>query len=441
MQKHDFKTKINELSKKKAVRVIRAPFKAVWMLLGHNFRYKVLSLLIAVLLWNYVVANSTDSVRTKTLTGLTGYVSGQTSLTNQGLALADDPNEELSDITVVLEVGRGDFASVSADNVQVTLDLVSVRGEGSREVPLKATSSYGRVVRIVPETVTLTVEPLDSRVLPVNTELSGDQSDDMWYNVSRTNPSTLTVSGAASLVQAVDRVVVSPDVTDASASFTEAEDYTLLDSDGNEIPKSMITRSSSSVSVSVDVYPKKDIPVSDDVTVAVAGEPAEGYCVESVSIQPQSVKAAGEAELLDSVDTLYIEPVDVSGMSQSFSVRASVSALSAFKYVSADEVYVTVNIAEETASAWLEDVMVGFTGKGEGLILTRSEKAVRVYVTGPISQIREIKETGLAVTVDITGMEAGTHSAKMSFPTDIYPDVTFTPENEEIDFTLSEPEE
>ena len=54
--------------------------KATWKLLSKNFGLKVLSLLLAILLWNYVISTNTSITRTKTLNGLTGYVTGQSTL-------------------------------------------------------------------------------------------------------------------------------------------------------------------------------------------------------------------------------------------------------------------------------------------------------------------------------------------------------------------------
>lgn len=81
-----------------------------------------------------------------------------------GSALLTDPVEALSDVTVRLEVAQSLYGQVSADNVQVQLDLSSVRTAGTQAVPLRASCTYGRVVDIIPETVTLTFETLDSRL-------------------------------------------------------------------------------------------------------------------------------------------------------------------------------------------------------------------------------------------------------------------------------------
>lgn len=230
---------ITKIGKNRVIASIVRVFKMLWTILSHNLGLKVLSLIMAVLLWNYVVSSNTSITRTKTLSGLTGYISGQTSLSTYGLAMLENPTEKLSNISVQIEVPQAEYAYPSSDNVQVTLDLTSVRAAGTREVPLKASTSYGRVVRIIPDTVTLTFEPLDSRQIPINAQIGGTQQENYWYNVVRCNPSTLTVSGASSVVQSIARANVVVDVSNADSSYIAPVKYVLLDENGEEINQPM----------------------------------------------------------------------------------------------------------------------------------------------------------------------------------------------------------
>ena len=272
----------------------RSAAKRFWTVFTRRFWMKLLSLLLAVLLWNYVVSSNHTITRSKTLYGISGYVTGQSTLTTYGLALLDDPTELLNNVTVRLEVAQSDYAQVSSDNVQVTLDFSSVRTAGTQEVSLKATTAYGKVTDILPESVALTFETLDSRSVPVSVEMTGEKNADYWYNISRTNPSVITVSGAASVVRSISQARVYSDVTGVEASYMRAEPYVLLDGEGNEITQSMLTRSSSSITVVADVYPTEEIPISTDIEDVVSGRVAEGYAVKEVSIQPESITVAAE---------------------------------------------------------------------------------------------------------------------------------------------------
>lgn len=437
--KNRWKALMAKLKQNRVLAAIGKIFKNIWGVLSHNFGLKVLSLVIAVLLWNNVVANNASITRTKTIANLTGYISGQATLNSTyGLALLDNPADQLANVSVLVEVSQSEYAKVSKDNVQVTLDLSSVRTAGTQEVPLRATTSYGRVVHIMPDSLSLTFESMDARNIPVNVQLTGDSGTKLWYNVSRSNPSMLNISGAASVVQSIASAYVTIDVSGETSSFTVAERYVLMDSEGNEIPQTMLDRSSTSVSVSLDVYPTKEIPISEELENVITGQPAEGYVVESVSIQPDTLSVAAEKELLDSIAELHITPISVEGLTQSFAARASVAKLSSFKWISAEEVYVNVTIAEETVGVWVDDVKISYINKREGLTLDAPSDTTRVYVSGPRSVVESLQQNGFVATVDLAGLEAGDYVLGLSFPTTADPDVVFTSQTDEVRVTLTE---
>lgn len=429
------KTKLNL---QKAGDWICAKAKQCWVVCTRRFWMKLLSFLLAVLLWNYVVSTDNSLTRSKTISGINGYITSQATLSTYGLALLDNPADLLNNVTVRLEVPQADYGMVSADNVQVTLDLSSVRTAGTQEVRLKATTAYGRVSRIMPDKVTLTFETLDSRSIPVNAQHTGTKDANRWYNINRTNPSVITVSGAASVVRGISQARVNSDITGVEESYIRAEPYVLLDSNGNEISQSMLTRSASSITVVSDVYPTREIPISTEIADVVSGRVAEGYAISNITVQPESITVAAEQELLDGISELLIEPVSVEGASQSFSARAKISLLSDFENVSAEQVYVNVTIQEEDVSDWVDNTAISFVGKAENLQLEWQEGPIQVYVTGPRSAVEALKADGIPITVDLTGLAAGSYSCELRFPAENYPDVSFEPETPTITVNLTE---
>ncbi len=420
---------LNSEKYKKLPRPIR------WIIgsLSNNLGYKLLSLLLAILLWNYVITTNTSITRMKTIYGLTGNVTGQSVLTNNQLAMTEDPSTALSGLAVTVEAPQADFSRVSSDNIQVSLDLANVRAAGTQEVALRASSTYGRVRSISPQSLTLTFENLDARNVTVNPDISGEM-DGYWYNVSRVNPSSVTVSGAASVVQSIASARVSVDVTGMKNSTVKVLPFELLDQEGNVIPQTMLNRSTSSISVSIDIYPCREIPFATDTASLVTGTPARGYVVDSVTVQPQSAIVAADQDLLDSLTQLMVDPVPVNGVSQSFTARAAVSQLSDFKNVSSEQVYVNVNIVEETITGFVDNVKVVFSNTADNLVA--SYEPLGVYVTGPKSAVEALQQSGMTVNLDLEGYGAGYYLLGPTVDNERYPDLTF--ESEAVSVTLTD---
>ena len=415
------------------------PLRRMFGALTDNLGLKLLSLLLAILLWNYVISSNPSITRPKTLFNITGYVSGQSTLNTYGLALLEDPEEALSGISVTVEAPQASYSRVSSDNVQVLLDLSNVRAAGTQEVRLRATSTYGRVTTVSPASVTLTFEQLDSRSVPVNCQIVNGDGGNTWYNVARVNPSVITVSGAASKVRSIASASVEADVTGIDSSTVIALPYRLVSNAGEEISQGMLNRSTSSISISLDAWPCRDIPLAAAPESVLTGKPAEGYEVRSLSIQPESVLVAGEQELLDGITELMVEPVSVEGASQSFSARATVSILSDIRYVSNEQVYVNVVIGPKPVTEVIERAEVNFVGLTEGS--SAEYEGLRVTVTGDPEAVAALREGGLQLTVDVAGMIPGTYTLAPTVDEEAYPDLTVVPDVLKVTITSGEDEE
>ena len=169
--------------------------RRLYRLVAHNLGWKILSLLIAVLLWSYVISSDSSITRDVSLSGVAVIVSGQSVLQGRELALLTDAASELANVRVRVRVAQSDYARVTADSVSVELDLSRIRQTGTQVVTLTGNSAYGDVVDISPETIALEVEELDQRTVPVNIYLDQGEATGYWYNLTQRNPSIISVSG------------------------------------------------------------------------------------------------------------------------------------------------------------------------------------------------------------------------------------------------------
>ena len=400
-----------------------------------NVGLKILSVVLAIMLWSYIISSNENITRLKVHTGLQGYVSSQMTLDVNNLAMVSDPTAALSNITVEVEVPLASYAASTAENVQVFLDLSSVRTAGVQEVPIKATTAHGTIKRIYPATVTMEFESLDSRSIPVNIRMEGTE-DGYWYNCARVNPSQITISGATSIVQDISSVTVITDVSGHTSSFSTACRIELKDKEGNIIPAALLNKSSSSVSIFIEVYPTKELEVSSDYNDVIIGQVADGYEVESITIQPSTITVAAEAELLDDLDMLIIDPIEIDSPTQTFTRRATISGLSDFKYISSEQVYVNVHIVEESISRLYDGVDINYVGLGSGLVIVDRLDTASMYVYGPRSDIESIDKDTLSLTVDLTGLGEGVHELTLMPDISDHTETEFQPDPEKITVEL-----
>lgn len=99
---------------------------------------------------------------------------------------------------------------------------------------------------------------------------------------------------------------------------------------------------------SIDIRMEKLVSVSLPVRVRLAGKPAAGFKVASVTALPASVNASGTKKDLQTMEWVYTRPVDVSGLTETAQFTAALEIPAReFRSVSAEKVTVKVKIEPE----------------------------------------------------------------------------------------------
>lgn len=401
---------------------------------SRNIGLKLLSVLAALFLWSYVITANPDITRDKTLSGVGVNVTGQSLLTSRNLALLTDVSTELTSVRARVSAPQSSFGLINDTNVRAELDLTSVRTTGPQRVNLKGTSVYGDVVQIWPEYVEIEVEELMQRYVPINVTLKGTDKDAFWYT-TRSNPTQVTVSGPASVVQTVSSADITLDVSGFTSSQVKAQQFTLKDSQGNEIERDL-SLSTSSVMVYVDIYPAKTVPIVSGAENVLTGTIPTGYEITSVEISPSTALIAADQTLLDTIDSLAFSKIDVSNRTSSFTRTVNLSSLNGLKYVSTDQVTVSVSIAEIDTTRKFEQVPVSFVNGSEAFDVSSEIESVAVVVTGPYAQVESLQAESIIATVDLAGLEAGEYDLPVYVTVDNQPGLSCTASPYEITVQL-----
>lgn len=386
-----------------------------WLL--NDFWLKVFSLVLALGLWSYVLTNDSSITRERTLTNLYVTVSNQSTFDSRNLAVTEALSDTLPQVRVSVEVTQNDYYKITSNNVRVELDLSRVRETGEQTVPLTASTVYGEVTGIYPDSVTLNVDELEKRNVQVEVQLKGADTENKSYSQPTSNPSIITISGPKSLVEQVTNARAVMDLTDVdtTGTITRAVSFTLLDEDQNEVSYPTLSLSSSSVITSVDIYPQKSVPVETDQAKILTGSVPTGYQIDSVEVQPAEIDVAGSQKFLESLDTVQIYSINVSNMRTTTTKSTRVNRQSDMRSLSTEEVMVTIHISEKELTRTIEKVSATLKGTTEdGLSAKLDDKnTFSVTVTGPFSQITALERSNVMLYADVSGLKPGTHDVPL----------------------------
>lgn len=273
-----------------------------------NLLARVICLLVACGLWVYVMTDQNPIVERNVEVRL------QQMNLPSNMMVFNAPNK------VMVKV-RGTRTKVS-DNMEnritASLNLKSVT-EGQQTVPVKVSFASGDVVQVIPSEVSVYVDTVSEKKVPVITRIVGAVSNDLTIGHSTITPAQVTLRGATHRIDKVNKVVAPIDVTDHSGDFQAESELVAVSDDGYDIPNMKIIPERVMVHATmVSQMLSVDIPVK----LVVSGELPKGVTVTKTEILPEKVRITAPPSLLKELKAINTKPVDVSKLAGSTAVAA-----------------------------------------------------------------------------------------------------------------------
>ena len=185
----------------------REVFRSVWRVLTHNWGAKILSLVIAVVLWAGLITQDPSLTREKTFTDVTISVSGTDSIKRNGFIVVSDLSETLGGATLKVDVPQMQYQNAQAGYYNARIDLSRITQTGVQEVRVLTTNStaYGSVSEISPATLEIEVEEYITRYRIFNKQFCTARHE-FYFHVE--------IVIAENLVNALVKQAVAVDITD-----------------------------------------------------------------------------------------------------------------------------------------------------------------------------------------------------------------------------------
>lgn len=271
--------------------------------LTRNTSLKILSLLLAVLLW-IVIINVEDPVITASFANIEVVKVNENVLKSK-----DQVYEVISGDTVDIKVKgkRTKIESLKISDFQVTADLSKLSIVDA--VPISITiPKYGDAIEIVDRdifTMKVRLENLSTKQFRIDVVERGTVSDGYYVKEKTARPNMIQVSAAETIVNKIQEVVVEVDVANANESFKVTTIPKVYDKNGSLMDPSKMSFNYDEVEVAVNLLQTKTVSLFIDLK----GTPFYGYQYVNFRYEPQQVVIAGEKEELDKIQYIKGEYV------------------------------------------------------------------------------------------------------------------------------------
>jgi YbbR domain-containing protein len=275
-------------------------------ILENDTALKILSLLVAIAIW-VQVNSGVPAVRDRRLGPVpVTWIGAQNHYTVLGM----HPG------SVVIDIKGPPSAVDQTTPPSAWVDLARISRPGTYSLPVSASVPQGTsLVSVSPADVTVTVDSLVSRKLPVHAVAEGQLPS--GYGIVAMTPasSSASVFGPSTAVDAVKRIVARVSVQGQTANLEAQVALVPVDAAGHTVSK--VTVTPDIVNVAVEVSPEKTVPV----VVTYHGTPAAGYVVTAIDVAPGRVTLYGSASLLAGITQVDTVPVAIAGRTSSVTRR------------------------------------------------------------------------------------------------------------------------
>ena len=286
--------------------------------LKNNPGLKLISVAISLIIWLVVINVSKPEVVREQTVSL--EVENQSAFDSESKTWEIDK----SSVRVSYIVRTDQQYNISAKDFRAYVDLRDYSITGSVPVYVEVLNDKDELIQSVtpkPAVVHVSIEDMQEKKFTVNVHQHGAVADGYKVGSVILPTDTVYAKGPVSEIGRISSIGIQVELDGLSEDKSGSETLRFYDANGNEIKDiTDVTLSAETVSYTVVLYKQKTV----SLTAAVNGTPADGYRYSSVLISPATVKLAGRPALMDTLSSLSLPALDVSGASSAVTATLSI---------------------------------------------------------------------------------------------------------------------
>ena len=302
-------------------------------LFQRNLPAKIFALLVAIVLWFFVMNDQNPSI------------DGSFTVPLNVVNAPEGYKISRSDDTIKIKVRgpRSLFVSAAASEFKAYVSLDGVE-EGRNSIKVQTVLPQGfELVEASPDVVTVTVEKIVQRQVKVDLIVTGASAQGTTVAKVEQNVSSVTVEGPKSSVDEVARVIGYVGLSGNKEDFNISVPLTAVNSDGREVEDVRVTPKSAEASVQLARGLSKKVV---EIKPVFSGELPAGYVLDRVRIDPSKIEIAGASTILDSLTAIDTEKIPLATETKSFHKEVQLE-LPEGVTVTNKKVNVNIDIAEK----------------------------------------------------------------------------------------------
>jgi YbbR domain-containing protein len=318
-------------------------------------------------------------------------------------------NRPIETTSITIQGPTSALERVSPEDYEAVIDLNEIPF-GDNEVPLQVEGGIEgvEILTTSPETARINMEQIITRNdIPVRVDIRGDVARGHRRGQETILPETITITGLASRVNQLAEARVTVFLDNARQDIDILRRPTFYDLQGNVASTVGMTVDPIDVQIVIPVIELAGF-AEKPITVNWVGDPAPGYRLLNINVEPSSVLITAPPDQLDAL-RIETEPVDITGLTMTETLQVALDLPEGVSVEDPQPIIVTLEIRPIQTSDVVQKA-VEIRGLSEAYEAILDPEEVRVFLFGPLPALESLSEDDVRVTLDLLNLEKGTYS-------------------------------
>lgn len=319
--------------------------------------------------------------------------------------------QQLGTVDIRYRSATDPATTVTADSFAVTIDLATYDMSQAPQVQslkihVRALDDGIEVLSSTRDAVSVAIDRLDEAQVRVAVD-SGEVPPGLEIGTPRLSAQRVTASGPQSLLDRVDRALGTVRIDPSGIDCCGQVDLVPVDIDGRRVESVELNPSTVRVEIEVST-------VETSRTVAIrpllTGAPAAGFEVGTVTADPSVVTLRGAPEVLATIGEVLTQPISLAGTNATLQAAGTLVLPDGARLAdpAAAEPTITVQIREIVAQRTLLLGLVCSGAPAGSACLPRTEQ-IAVTVLGTVTDLDALDVADLTAALDVAGLGPGDH--------------------------------
>ena len=382
--------------------------------------YMILSVLIALLLWIYMVGVEQPE-KEETISGIKVSLKGEEQLFEDRRLVVT--TENIPTISLLVRGNMMDLSKLNSkkNEIVVTADLSVITSAGPYSLAYDIETLPVDTVSIIersPYYINLQVDKVETDIIEVVVQNKGSIAEGFMADAPVVEPEFLRVSGPEEKIKSIEYAKVVWTRENQERTLTDNCEYVFINSAGEEVDKEGITVDLETVTVTFPVKKIKEVNLLVDI---IDGGGAKEENIE-YSISPETITVAGSTTTLDGINNITVGRIELSKIISPGEIHFKIKLPNDVESISGEtECTVSINriVGVETREFICEDITV--INLPEGLYVEIITNQIPVRVRGRAEILDLIYSYNLRAVADLAEASLSSNG-RYSVITDLFLD-------------------